>query len=133
MKTTTDANGNFTIGSALGIQARAVRAFAAQVVGNNLVVSCPKDGALDLSPIDASGRSLWDASTVASQGSARVALPTGLSHGAVFLRIRHGEGVQYQAVTMGASGVQLAAPTTRSLAVFPVLAFTPATTTPPTQ
>ena len=123
LKATTDASGNFTIGSTTGILEPAVRAFAAQVIGNELVVSCPKDGALDLSLIDGSGRSLWSTATVASQGTAHVALPTGLRHGAIFLRIRHAEGVQYQAVTMGPSGLKLAPPATRSLATYPILVF----------
>lgn len=123
IKATTDASGNFTIGSALGIQEPAVRAFAAQVVGNELLVSTPKDGALDLALIDASGRSMWNANALASNGTAHVALPTGLTHGAIFLRIRSANGVQYQAVTLGAAGMQLAAPAARSLATFPVLQF----------
>jgi hypothetical protein len=123
LRDTTDASGAFMIGRADGILEPAVRAFAAQVVGNELLVTSPKDGSLDLALIDASGRSMWSATAMATQGTAHVALPTGLSHGAVFLRIRHADGVQYQAVTMGAGGIQVSAPSARSLAANPVLQF----------
>jgi len=126
---TTDATGNFTIGngSSTGIETSAAPAlFSAQVIGDALAIQCPKDGPLSLALVDASGRSLWNANVVANQGSARAALPAGLGHGAIFLRIRHASGVQYLAVSMGAAGMQVASPTAaaRSQAsTYPVLAF----------
>lgn len=105
---TTDASGHFSIGIATGIAASAMhQAFSVRVVGNELVIRSPKDGPLDLAMVDASGRSLWHAETALSQGMAHVALPNGLRHGAVFLRVRHPEGVSYQGVASGADGLSL--------------------------
>jgi hypothetical protein len=123
LKATTDASGNFTIGSSTGILEPATRAFAGQVIGNELVVSSSNDGAIELALVDASGRSLWTSTAMAAQGTAHAALPTGIGHGAVFLRLRSAEAVQYQAVIMGPAGLRLAMPAARSLATYPVLTF----------
>jgi hypothetical protein len=123
LKATTDASGNFTIGSSTGILEPPTRAFAAQVIGNELVVSSPKDGAIELALVDASGRSLWTSTPMATQGTAHASLPTGIGHGAVFLRLRSADAVQYQAVIMGPAGIRLATPSARSLATYPVLSF----------
>lgn len=124
---TTDASGNFTIGngSSTGIGASSTSAsFAARVNGSELAIQSPIDGLLSLTLVDASGRSLWNADVIASQGMARTELPSRLGHGAIFLRIRYAGGMQLMAVTMGVAGLQVAAPAAaRSQATYPVLAF----------
>lgn len=124
-KVTTDGNGNFTIGRTAGIlDSRRSLDVSAMVVGTNLVLQGPKDGPVELSMVDASGRSLWTASVVVNQGGAQVALPSGLSRTAVFLRIRHADGVQFQAIQVGSSDIRLSAPmAARSMATFPTLVF----------
>jgi len=123
LNTTTDANGNFTIGSTTALLEPTPRAFAAQVVGNELSVSSPQDGPLDLDLVDASGRSLWSVTAQASHGMAHAVLPAGLGHGAVFLRLRSADAVRYQAVITGSAGMKLAPPAARSMAVLPCLSF----------
>ena len=124
--TTSDASGAFAFReSSTGISKfGAANSFMARVAGNDLVVQCPVDGPLDLSLVDVSGRSLWDAHLVASQGVARTSLPSGLGHGAVFLRIRHAAGAEYQAVVASAAGLQVAAPRAAGIiSSYPVLVF----------
>lgn len=119
---TTDASGAFTIAT-LGTQATPKSTgFQAQVVGQELLLTSQRDGSIELALVDASGRSLWTAQTVAQQGTARVGLPTGLHRGAVFLRIKHGEGVEILAVTTGPEGLKLTG-AARALAGNPVLVF----------
>ena len=125
--TTTDANGAFTLSTPSGVSDRASgsNAFYAQRMGGNLVVQCPNDGALELSLVDGAGRSIWSANTVSSHGVATVALPNNLRSGAIFLRIRHGSGVEYQAVNLGTDGIQVtpSRAATRAMAANPVLIF----------
>ena len=117
---TTDASGHFSIGITTGIGATAMlQAFSVRVVGHDLVIRSPKDGALDLSLVDGSGRSLWQFQAQVRQGAAKVSLPNSLHYGAVFLRIHHPDGVSYQAATSGANGVNLVA--ARAEAANPVL------------
>jgi hypothetical protein len=124
LKATTDANGAFTIGNTLGIlESARPQTFFAQVVGHELVLQCPKDGPIDLSLVDASGRALWSARTVASQGTARSALPSVLGNGAIFLRIGHSNGIQLLAVSNGPDGLTVARPASRALAANAVLVF----------
>ena len=124
LKATTDANGAFVIGTTTGImESTRPQTFLAQVVGRELVLQAPKDGPVDLDLVDASGRSLWSAQATVNQGTANVALPTNLRQRAIFLRIRHSDGVEHLAVTLGAEGLRVASPATRSLATNPVLVF----------
>jgi len=95
---TTDATGAFTIGTT-GIEGSIQRhEFQAQVIGQELLVQSPKDGPFEIALVDASGRSVWSSRTDARQGTAKISLPTGLRSGAIFLRVRHSQGVQYLAV-----------------------------------
>lgn len=124
--TTTDATGNFAFQTAGVVpQGKTIKACFAQLVGRELIVQSPIDGAMQLSFVDASGRSIWEANTIAAQGIASVLLPTSLRSGAIFLRIRHAGGVEYQAVGMGSKGLQVD-PTraaAREMAANPILVF----------
>jgi len=124
---TTDAQGGFKFESTTGVLgASRAEHFSAQVDGNELLVTSPSDGRLELSLVDASGRALWNTHAMANQGFARAQLPSGLTNSGIFLRVRHGAGVEYMAVSRGASGL-IIAPTNaaaRSMATNPVLKFT---------
>jgi hypothetical protein len=124
--TTTDANGNFSF-QTVGILSKGTGfdAFSAQLVGRDLTVQSPVDGALQLALVDASGRSIWSAEAVASNGIASAALPANLRSGAIFLRIRHADGVDFQPVKVGAEGLQMAPSraAARAMAANPILIF----------
>ncbi|MEN9353212.1 MAG: hypothetical protein RL318_537 [Fibrobacterota bacterium] len=124
--TTTDANGNFsfqTVG--LSSQGRKIQAFSTHLIERELTVQSPVDGALQLTLVDASGRSIWSADVVAHNNAASVSLPATLRSGAVFLRIRHAGGIAYNAVTIGSIGQQGAQyqAAARSSETFPTLVF----------
>jgi hypothetical protein len=125
--TTTDASGNFSF-QTTGVlsQGTGIEAFSAQMIGRVLNVQSPVDGALQLALVDASGRSIWTAGAIASQGIATATLPNNLRTGAIFLRIRHAGGVEYQAVNRGGKdGLQFApsAAAARAMAANPTLIF----------
>jgi len=122
--TTTNATGTFTLsGPSSVVGSRLSNVLAVQVVGDEFVVEGAPEGAVELTLVSASGRTLWTASATAEQGAARLAVPTGIGNGAVFLRIRHSGGVQFQAVSVGPTGTRLALPASRSMASYPVLVF----------
>ena len=124
-KTTTDASGKFSLASAnTGVVAGEVaRSLSVRVSGSELVVEGLADGALDLSLVDASGRSLWASQVNSNQGRAQAALPSGAGRGALFLRIRHAGGVEFRAVAYGPAGISVSAPAARAMASLPVLSF----------
>lgn len=126
--TTSDGSGAFKLESApVGVLDRGAGggAFYAQLSGSDLVVQCPLDGAMELALVDASGRSIWSSHVVASQGIAKAALPANLRSGAIFLRIRHAQGVEYQAVNRGPAGLQFtpSKSAARAMADNPILVF----------
>lgn len=106
---TSGAGGAFSLQGPVGVlDLKLKREFVVQVAGSDLVVLCPKDGALLLSLVDASGDLLWNTEIKAVQGAARVSIPTNLRHGAAFMRILHSEGVYAQAVLIGSDGWKIA-------------------------
>lgn len=126
LKDTTDANGAFSLSNGpVGVQSRDItRSTFARIVGNDLLLDGVAEGAVELTMVNASGRSLWNATTLSSNGSARVALPSRMAVGALFLRIRHAGGVSHQAVSQGPDGNLHVAASPRSLAAaLPVLQF----------
>lgn len=122
---TSGADGSFTVGSSTGLAPTfGPTAFSARIEGDRLVIHAPADGVIHVSLLDASGVSLWKQSANAQQGTAHLAIPTGIRFGAAFLRVRHADGVFYQGVAMdGAGSWKVAAhlSSARSLDVFPTL------------
>ncbi|HLP42358.1 MAG TPA: non-reducing end alpha-L-arabinofuranosidase family hydrolase [Fibrobacteria bacterium] len=119
---TTDSAGVFSIGVTTGISASEQRrGYWARMAGDELVVQGPEDGPIELAIVYASGKALWKARAFLHQGTARVALARELRHGAVFLRLRHGQGTSYQTASSGANGFKLSA--VRAAAGNPVLVF----------
>lgn len=126
LTSTTNATGTFTIGSTTGVVGGSQqKAFSAQVTGGELMVKCPCEGSIEFSLMDAAGTTLWKKGAVASQGQARATLPAELRSGTAFLRVRHSDGLFYQAVTMTPQGLKVAAHlvSARSMATFPILKF----------
>jgi polyhydroxybutyrate depolymerase len=125
--TTTSSTGAFTIGSTTGIllESSANASMGVQVAGGELAILYPVDGPLTLDLVDGQGRTLWSTTARASEGSARLAFPSGLRSGASFLRVRGLAGSFVAAVTTGPEGLRvashIAAP--RALATYPVLQF----------
>ena len=127
-KTTSAANGTFTLNSPpVGVEKRGAdrSPFHAQLSEGVLLLRTPVDGPLSLALVDAGGRSLWTADIEALQGQARVALPNLLGMRAIFLRVRHAQGVEHLPVNrsgeVASLGPSLAG--ARALAAFPVLVF----------
>jgi hypothetical protein len=133
---TTDASGNFSLVSptaVLSSRAEISSSYSVQLAHGELQVRCPRDGSIGLSLVNSMGRSIWTADAVSAQGVARVAFPTKLAHGAIFLQIRHANGVENHSVVWGADGMHIApsqsAATSASVtsaaaaAAYPVLQF----------
>ncbi|MBK9576466.1 MAG: hypothetical protein IPK50_01145 [Fibrobacterota bacterium] len=122
----TNANGEFNL-TVSGVELDLGRnlSFSARIVDRELLLQCPKDGPVELSLVDGSGRMLWSASTQAVQGVARSPLPSELRYGTAFLRVKHAEGISVQPITTGPDGFKIASHLAgaRSLAVGSVLEF----------
>jgi hypothetical protein len=124
---TTNSSGAFVIQSTVGVLSHgAASAFSLKVAGSEMVFRGPMDGVLGVSMVDVGGRTLWRASVTPRDGVARLAVPTGLRHGAAYIRLHLPEGDFVQAVTTGPEGLKVAEHVVamRSLATtFPVLVF----------
>jgi hypothetical protein len=121
--TTTASDGTFKLGSTASILPETgTRNSSVRVAGNQLVVE-GLEGTLDIALVDASGRSLWTATAQAIDGKAQAELPAHLARGAVFLRLRHADGVEFRAVAVGPNGLAISQPASRALATYPVLQF----------
>lgn len=124
-KATTGADGAFTL-SVLPVSVKervAPRAASVEIVADQLIVHTPHEGWLSLSLVDASGRPLWNARIQAKDGLARTRLPSGIGHGALFLRIRHGQGTTLHAVGTGEAGALVVRTSARAVATYPTLVF----------
>jgi len=128
IKTTTDASGAFILShGTVGVLSHdIVHSTLARIVGSDLFVEGVADGSVELTLVNASGRSLWNAKTLSSNGSARIALPSRMASGALFLRIHHAGGISHQAVSLGADGgldIGGAVAARTQAAALPVLTF----------
>lgn len=122
---TTTAGGAFTLEHTVGIQTRDIaRGSTAWIDGSDLVIEGLTDGSVDLSIVNASGRSLWTANTVSNQGVARTTLPSNLARNAIFLRVGTAQGTQIHAISVSPSGIAITRTAGRAMAAFPVLEFT---------
>ncbi len=124
--TTTNSSGAFTIQSTSGVLgANASGAFSLRMAGPEMVFQGPADGVVGFSLVNGAGRTVWSVSTQARQGEARAAIPSGIGHGAAFLRVRHEGGEFVQAVTTGPEGMKVAKHVLamRTMANNPVLVF----------
>ncbi|HNY30003.1 MAG TPA: PHB depolymerase family esterase [Fibrobacteria bacterium] len=124
LKTSTDASGAFSL-SVSGAFHRPGIQLGARVEGSELVIPTSESGMLDISLVDAAGKSLWHAMAAPTGAETRISLPSFRSTGAVFLRVRQEGTVVHQAVGIGPEGWQVAPPSVaaRAMAGLPVLQF----------
>lgn len=133
---TTDANGSFSLESPTSskniMQENRSGSYSAKLVKGELLVRSPRDGALKLSLVDCSGRTLWSANAVSTKGIARTAFPAKLSRGIVFLQISHSNNVEYYSMGWGPDGLHMepshsinntATTKTAQVPTFPTLLF----------
>ncbi len=129
--TTTNTSGSFELKSDIlpilnDARTAPISSISVQVSKNELMVRSPRDGAMKLSLVDCSGRTIWATEAISTQGVARVPFTTKLGRGAVFLLIKHADGTEYKSVGWGPDGMHVAskATTTASAAAaFPTLLF----------
>lgn len=126
LKTTTSASGTFTLNFALGATRNiAERDYSAQLFGNELVVTFPGNGELELRLVDLSGATLWSGAATLTDGVARASLPATSRHGAAILRMSPGGARVSQPITlMGGEGSALVPRiSARTMANYPTLVF----------
>jgi hypothetical protein len=126
IKTTTDANGTFVIGTITGIMASEMPSdFSVRQNGNELQIAFPGQGTLDLQLVDIAGSTLWKGSAPLADGYANAVLPASAHHGAAILRVTLGSQVVYQPLTLlGAAGIHVTPRiAARSMATYATLIF----------
>jgi expansin (peptidoglycan-binding protein) len=126
LKTTTDANGTFIIGTVTGILSNSLPTeFSIRQSGNQLQIAFPGEGTLDLQLVDLSGATLWKGRAALSTGFANATLPALESRGAAVLRMTNGKTQVSQPITLlGAEGFQVTTRiSARALATYPTLVF----------
>jgi hypothetical protein len=126
-KTTSTSTGSFALNSPTSVFRGPSEnsPFYAQLNEGVLSIRTPIDGPMDLSLVDAGGRSLWNAQVVAVQGEAAAVLPDLQSMRALFLRIRHAGGVEHMVVSRngGMTSIEPSRAAARAQAAYPVLVF----------
>ena len=126
LKTTTDNNANFTLGSAMGISPSTLPMdFSVRQAGNQLQIAYPGVGTLGLRLVDLSGTTLWSGSASLQAGYATATLPALDRQGAAILRASIGNEIAVQPLTLlGDKGFTLVSRVSaRSLAANPTLVF----------
>ena len=123
-----DASGAFkleSVSSGIVVRNGGAERSTAELLDGILTVRGPREGRLELSLVDPSGRSLWARVVQSEAGVARTPLSRSIARGAIFLRIRHAQGVEHVAVGAGNSGFRIEPeiPAAREAAAFPVLTF----------
>jgi hypothetical protein len=103
--TSTNENGNFKLESAVSIlNSRTIGnagSYSAQVIHGELIVRSPRDEVIKLSLLNCLGRTVLSSYLTSSQGVAKIALPSDLGRGMVFLSIHHANGTEYKALGWG--------------------------------
>ena len=109
--TTTDNNGRFSFESAVSskniIKENRSVSYSAKYEKGELLVRSPWNGELKLSLFDISGRNLWTGRTVSTNGIAKVAIPSKLNGGIVFLQINHSGNQQFFSMGWGPNGLYM--------------------------
>lgn len=126
LKTTTNSSGSFNLTYVLGVQrAKAQVDYSAQMMGNQLLISFPGQGALELDLVDLSGATLWKGAANLVDGQARADLPTTTKFGPAILRIAHsGTRVSQPITLLGSQGASVATRfSARTLVNYPTLVF----------
>lgn len=126
LKTTTNTSGAFTLSYTLGVQrGKAPVDYSAQMMGNQLLISFPGEGTLELDLVDLSGASLWSGRANLLDGHARADLPATTKFGPAILRIAHGSVRVSQPITLlGPQGASLTPRfSARTLVNYPTLLF----------
>mgnify|MGYP001202681164 CR=1 FL=1 len=121
----TNTNGEFNLSVAgVRLDLDGKSSYAARTSGSELLVDCPRDGAIELALVDGSGRRSWSASAQATQGVARASLPAAQRSGSAYLLIKQsGEAVALP-MTFGQDGGKTSSHlSARASAVGSVLVF----------
>lgn len=109
--TTTDNNGRFILDAPTSssgfVSPDRSSLYSVKTVKGYLLVRSPHDDLFKFSLIDCSGRTLWAANAVSVQGVAKVAFPSKLSPGIVFLQIRHSKGLECYSIGLNLDGLSM--------------------------
>lgn len=123
---TTNSTGAFSLQSTSGVLDRAASAgYSFLLEGDRMVLRGPVEGRVGISMVDGSGRTIWSSFLDVREGVATAPIPSGIGHGAAYLRVRLPDGDLVRAVTTGPEGMKIAKhiPAMRAMANFPVLVF----------
>jgi Glycosyl hydrolase family 62 len=108
--TTTDASGNFKLESALAVinsHSVATGSYALKVTNNELFVSVPQKGSLELAMFNCSGRSIWSSKVTTTDGTANLQLPSTLSHTAAYLQVKQAKNTTIHSLAWTSDGLHI--------------------------
>ncbi len=108
--TTTDASGNFKLESTVGVvKSRSVvtGSYSLRVNNNELSITVLQNGTLELAMFNCSGRSLWSSKVTTSNKSAKLQLPSTLSHTAAYLQVKQANTTTIHSLAWTSDGLHI--------------------------
>lgn len=126
LKTTSNSSGSFTLSIPVGvIRENAPRGFSVQQSGNDLLITMPGQGSMDLNLVNLAGATLWSGSALLDNGYTRVSMPATNHFGPAILRIAvDGMRVSQPLTLLGGDGATVTPRVSaRAQATYPTLIF----------
>ncbi|NLD92268.1 MAG: alpha-N-arabinofuranosidase [Fibrobacter sp.] len=108
--TTTDASGNFKLESSVGViknHSIVTSTYSLKVKNNDLFITVPQNGMLELAIFNCSGRSLWSSKVTTTDKSAKLQLPSTLSHTAAYLQVKQANATKIHSLAWTSDGLHI--------------------------
>jgi hypothetical protein len=108
--TTTDASGNFKLESALAVvnsHSITTGTYSLKVNNNELFVTVPHNGSLELSIFNCSGRTIWSSKVTTSNNAAKLKLPSTLGHSAAYLQVKQSNNTTIHSLAWTSDGLHI--------------------------
>lgn len=108
--TTTDASGNFKLESTVGViksHSVVTGSYSLRVNNNEISITVPQNGTLELAMFNCSGRSLWSSKVTTSDKSAKLQLPSTLSHTAAYLQVKQANTTTIHSLAWTSEGLHI--------------------------
>ncbi|MGE5671857.1 MAG: non-reducing end alpha-L-arabinofuranosidase family hydrolase, partial [Fibrobacterota bacterium] len=108
--TTTDASGNFKLESALAVvnsHSVVTGSYSLKITSNELFVTVPQNGLLELSIFNCSGRSIWSSKVTTANNAAKLKLPSTISHTAAYLQVKQSNNATVHSLVWTSEGLHI--------------------------
>jgi len=108
--TTTDADGKFKLESAVGVvKSRYVvtGSYSLRVNNNEISITVPQNGKVELAMFNCNGRTVWSSKVNTTDKSAKLQLPSTLSHTAAYLQVKQANTTTIHSLAWTSDGLHI--------------------------